>query len=117
AEFAAVLAQKNDELTLRVAQVQRAIGSVARAKQLSEQVFGTASSPLKEQAAMLLGLLTRDDESEAWYRKSDTKSPFVKAALLEHEAARLERAGKRAECAAKYAETAKLYLAIGIGVQ
>lgn len=113
AELAAVLAQKDPELSLQVARVHRAIGSVARAKQIATDVFATASGAVKESAAVMLGLLSEDneDESESWFRKADRNNPFVKASLLHLEASRLEREGKAAECAAKFAEVAKLQLA------
>jgi hypothetical protein len=119
AEFAAVLAKHDAELELAVASVYRAIGSVARAKQISEQTFSTAGSPLKEQAAILLGILSEGDEdaAERWFRRSDQTTPQVKAWLLEIEGTRLERAGKSAECAAKFSAAAKVWLTMASRTQ
>ena len=87
--------------------------SVARAKQIATQVFASATSPVKEAAAHLLGVMSNEDEDEAegWYRKADQPNSFVRAALLEVEGKRLRREGKTVECAAKFAEAAKLHLA------
>lgn len=113
AEFAALLAKQDPDLTLEVANVYREIGSIERATQVAKQLYDTASSPIKERAAKLLGLFSArdEDESEAWYRKADSSDPFVRVGLLEIEAQRLRRQGKHAECAAKFAEVAKAYVA------
>ncbi|MDQ3336797.1 MAG: hypothetical protein M4D80_16655 [Myxococcota bacterium] len=114
-QFEQILAMKNPELSLRVARVYRGIGSAERAKTVAKQVFDTATEQTRDNAAVLLGIMSdtrgEEDEAEAWFRKADQKDPMVKTSLLELEARRLLRAGKYNECAAKYAQVAKQHLA------
>lgn len=114
-QFTAVLDMKNPELSLRVARVYRGIGSTERAKAVAKDVFASSASPIKDSAAVLLGIMSdtrgEEDEAEGWFRKADQKDAFVKTSLLELEARRLLRTGKYAECAAKYAQVAKQHLA------
>ncbi|MBS1122008.1 MAG: hypothetical protein H6Q90_4236 [Deltaproteobacteria bacterium] len=113
AEFAAVLATGAPLLSLQVAQIYRSIGSTERAKQVANQVFadGNADAGQKSHAAVLLALMSDDEEGESWFHKADQTDPFVRTSLLELEASRLLRQNKRAECAAKFAEAAKAHLA------
>lgn len=114
-QFATVLAMNRPELGLQVARVYRGIGSTERAKEVAKDVFARATSPVKDSAAVLLGIMydTRGEEAEAeaWFRKADPKDPMVKTSLLELEARRLLRSGDYAGCAAKYAQVAKQHLA------
>ncbi len=114
AEFAAVLARNEPELSLRVAHLYRNLGSVERARQVATALHeGKHEARFGHAAAELLGLLEtgRDDEAaEGWYRKANQADPSVRAALLELEGRRLLRQGKRAECAAKFAEVARMHL-------
>ena len=113
-QFAAVLAMHNPELSMHVARVYRGIGSTERAKEVAKQVFASSESPIKDNAAVLLGIMydSRGEEAEAesWFRKANQADPMVRVSLLELEARRLMRAGKLNECATKYAEVAKLHL-------
>lgn len=111
-ELSALLAKRDPQLGLAVAEVYRGLGSLARARQIANDAYATARSPVKEDAAYLLAVLSLDDEPEAerWYRKADQTQAGVRAALLEIEASALSRAGKDTECAAKYAAAAKLEL-------
>jgi hypothetical protein len=113
-QFKAVLDMKQPDLSLRVARVYRNIGSTERAKEVAKQVFDVATSPTKDGAAVLLGIMSNgvgeDDEAEKWFRKADQKDPMVKTSLLEIEARRALRSGKNAECAQKYTLIAKQHL-------
>jgi len=113
-EFGQLIATGDPQLGLQVAHVYRDIGSVERSKQVATDVYAKASSPLRESAAVLLGLLSTgdDDAAEAWYRKADPSNPFVRVSLLEIEGGRLYRQGKYGECAAKFAQVAKANLAV-----
>jgi hypothetical protein len=113
-QFKGVLDMHDAALSLRVARVYRGIGSMERAAAVAKQVFDTSTSPTKDSAAVLLGIMadTRgtEDEAESWFKKANQADPFVKTSLLDLEARRLLRTGKLAECAAKYALVAKTHL-------
>jgi hypothetical protein len=113
-QFQGVLDMHDAALSLRVARVYRGIGSMERAAAVAKQVFDTSTSPTKDSAAVLLGIMadTRgtEDEAESWFKKANQADPFVKTSLLDLEARRLLRTGKLAECAAKYALVAKTHL-------
>lgn len=113
AELARVLEMKDPSLSLQVAHVYRGIGSVERARDVATSVFDTAPAPAKSEAAVLMSLLTaeQEQEHEQWLRKADANSPYVKTALLELEARRLLRQGKHAECDRAYAKIAQAHLA------
>lgn len=115
-QFAGVLADKDPELSMRVARVYRNIGSIERAKAVSKEVFDSASGNTRDSAALLLGIMSvtsgEEEEAERWFKNADPKDPGVKVSLLELEAGRLSRAGKYAECAAKFALVAKQHLAM-----
>lgn len=113
AELATLLAKQDPELSLRVVDVYRNIGSEARAIQVATEVYDTAASPLKERAAALLGVLTSDDDeiSEGWYRKSDPRAPDIQASLLQIEGLRQRRRGESAACNDTFARVAKIHLA------
>ena len=114
-QFETILAMKKPELSLRVARVYRGIGSTERAKAVAKDVYESAISPIKDSAAVLLGIMSdtggEEEEAESWFRKADQKDAMVKTSLLDLEARRLLRTGKYAECAAKYAQVAKQHLA------
>ncbi|HEY6178986.1 MAG TPA: hypothetical protein VIX73_31250, partial [Kofleriaceae bacterium] len=114
AEFGAVLKDGTPALHLRLALIYRSLGNIARASQITEQVFATASGDDKQRAAQLRGRIALEhgleDEAEDWLHKAGD-APGVHAALLEIEGQRLARSGKSAECAAKFTELAKLDLA------
>lgn len=112
AELKSVLDRKDPELTLQVVHVYRGIGSTDRAKQIAVELHKSGASPYKEAAAMVLGVLTGEDdvESERWFRLADQKAPFVRTSLLEIEGQRLMRQGKYAECARKFEAAAKAHL-------
>ncbi len=112
-ELGAVLAKKDPALSLRVANVYRNLGNVARAKQIGVAVFdGKPERHVAHQAATFVAVLeSHDDEAaEAWYRKANQADLHVRAALLELEGRRLRRQGKLPECAAKFAAAARLQL-------
>jgi cellulose synthase operon protein C len=117
AELQAILDKKEPELSIKVANVYRDIGSVARAKQIAKDVFESSTGAIKDHAAVLLGLITAgdDEESESWFRKADQNNPFVQTTLLELEGQKLYRQGKLAACASKYAAAAKAHLAMAKG--
>lgn len=116
AELAAVLAQDDPQVSLKVAELYRTIGNNERAKAVATQVFenAKANADQKSEAAVTLALLVHgidDAESERWFRSADQKNIFVRISLSEIEARRLMRQGKRAACAAAYQEIATRYLA------
>jgi hypothetical protein len=112
AEFKEILDKDDPKLALRVAQTYRGLGRVERSKEIAEHVYDSASSPTREDAAALLGVLNDDDvdESEKWFLKADQKDPSVKIQLLEVQGRRELRDGKHAECDRTFAEIARRYL-------
>ena len=113
-ELASVLAKDDPILTLKVAMVYRDIGRVEKAKQIATDLYGKATSPVKEQVAQLIAVMYRetdDDQAEAWYKKCDQKQPSVRAALVGLEGQRALKQGKLAECERAYGEEARLELA------
>ncbi len=118
AQFKAVLDGGEPRLSLAVAQVYRDIGNTARAKEVATKMYGSGANDIKYASAILMSLLSTDDEEqESWLRKADPSSPYVKAALLEREAHKADEQGKESECAAKYAQAAKMHLAAATGQQ
>ncbi|MCE9572582.1 MAG: hypothetical protein K8W52_05450, partial [Deltaproteobacteria bacterium] len=113
AELAALLAKKDPELSLRVVNVYRSIGSIERATQVATDVYNTAASPLKERAAATLGVITVEDDevSEGWYRKADQRATDVQAALLQIQGRRQLRQGQLAACSDTFAQVARIHLA------
>jgi cellulose synthase operon protein C len=116
AEFQALLAKGDPDLSLAVAETYRTIGQreQARAVALKEFERPGATTEQRSGAAILLAQLSRSglsDEEESWLRKADQSNSFVRTSLLEVEARRLERQGKRSECAAKFAEVAAAHRA------
>ena len=113
AELKSILDKNDPKLALRVAQIYRGLGRVERSKEVATHVYDTSSSPTREDAAALLGVLNDDDvdESEKWFLKADQKDPSVKIQLLEVQGQRELRDGKHAECDRTFAEIARRYLA------
>ena len=110
AEFKRVLDERDPTLSFKVANVYRGIGAVERAKAVAREVYDTATSPIREDAAVLLSLMGEDDdEVEGWLRKADQTSPFVRTSLIELAAGRAQRQGDYAGCAAKFAEAARAH--------
>src|SRR5262249_12548077 len=96
-ELGAVVKDGSPPLRMRVAVVYRGLGNNARAAQIAEQVFASASGDDKGRAAQLRGRIAleqdREDDAEAWLRKAGDL-PGIRASLLEIEALRLARTGK-----------------------
>ena len=111
-EFQSVLDRKEDALTVSVANIYRNIGNPERAKQVTTQLYETATDPkTKNAAAFLLYHLSRtDDEEEKWLKLSDQNSESVKIALIETEATKLRKKGDFAACAKKFEQAAKAHL-------
>src|SRR5262249_28608551 len=64
AEFGAVLKDGPPALRLGVARVYRSLGNIARASQVTEQVFAAASGEAKDSAAGLRGLIALEHGKE-----------------------------------------------------
>lgn len=111
-EFQSVLDQKDNNLTIAVANIYRNIGNPERATKITTDLYTSATDPkIKYAAAFLLYHLGRTDEDqEKWLQKSDPDSESVKIALLELEATKLRKKGDFAACDRKFAEAAKAHL-------
>ncbi|HVV87984.1 MAG TPA: hypothetical protein VHE35_33315 [Kofleriaceae bacterium] len=111
AAFKALLDRRDPALSLAVARLYRTIGRMDRARQVATELQRTAPSPVRETAAMLLGVMADDlDDEERWYRLADANDPFVRVSLVEVQGARMAMQGKSAECVERYRTAAELNL-------
>jgi hypothetical protein len=109
-ELNALLGRGEPVLTLRVAEAYRELGITARARDITEKLYESASeNEVKWGAAFARAHVPVDQRDEdLWLRRSDPSSPEVKRRLLESQATRLLADGKRAEAERTYAQVAAL---------
>ena len=107
-ELNALVARKDPELTLDVAEVYRELGLAQRAQSLAEDVYrSTGADRWKYQAASKIALLVHDlDEAALWLSRCDPTSPRVTIDKLEVEARRKLRDGDPVGADRAYAQAA-----------
>ncbi len=111
-EFEALLAMKDSQLTLMVAQVYRGLGLQKRAKEAAVAVWELKTQPFEAQAAQMMVLLSSElDDKEKWLNRGDQKSESVQIGLLDVEAERALQDGRDSDADKLFARIVKRYLA------
>jgi hypothetical protein len=106
-ELLSLLDDEPPEIRLTVAATYRGLGLVTRAREVAEDVFDNAESPLKEAAALSLAVMANDrEETRRWLRHADTTAPGVRLQLLELDAHDLLERGEYARADETFAEVA-----------
>ncbi len=111
-EFESLLAQKDSQLTLMVAQVYRGLGLRKRAKEAAKAVWELKTQPFEAQAAQMMVLLSSElDDRETWLKRGDQKSDSVQIGLLDVEGERALEEGRDKDADKLFARIVKRYLA------
>jgi hypothetical protein len=113
AEIAQVLAMGDPMLELEAAHTYRDLGLLTRATELAQGVYDRGVSPQRENAAMLMSLLsTTLEDEELWLSRADQQSDFVQINLLQARARRVARDGDLRQAERLFGQVADRYLAM-----
>lgn len=83
-EFQTLLNGHPPQVHIAVASAYRELGLLARAREVAQQVYDGAESPLKESAASMMAVMaTERDDTRMWLQRGDTSAPGVRLRLLE----------------------------------
>ena len=113
AEIGQVLAMGDPMLELEAAHTYRDLGLLTRAAELAQGVYDGGVSPHRENAAMMMSLLsTTLEDEELWLSRADQQSDFVQINLLQARARRVASDGDLRQAERLFGQVADRYLAM-----